>query len=369
MAAETSRHPRFARFFRWVAPAMDRGGLGEHRRPLLAGLTGDLIETGVGEGRNLPHYPPTVDRLVAVEPEPLLRQASRAAAEDAPFPVDVVDGCAERLDAADGSFDAAVATCVLCSVQDPTAALRELFRVLRPGGQLRFIGRPCRRSHRGGPAACTRRHGLAPSVRWLPHQPRRADHHDRRRVPSRARRTAALRRHVHPVPDPPPRSGGGGSTSHGTADMTLGSAVIDVEQLTKSFGPLRAVDGLTFRVDPGAVTGFLGPNGAGKTNTLRMLLGLTAPDAGTATIDGRPYRQLDQPARRVGAALDQSGFHPARNGQDHLRVLASQDCPASSSSKASVSCCDDVSGRDHFGTSVGGAVRDTPMVATVPTDR
>lgn len=139
MAAETSRHPRFARFFRWVAPAMDRGGLGEHRRPLLAGLTGDLIEIGVGEGRNLPHYPPTVDRLVTVEPEPLLRQASRAAAEDAPFPVDVVDGCAERLDAADGSFDAAVATCVLCSVQDPTAALRELFRVLRPGGQLRFI--------------------------------------------------------------------------------------------------------------------------------------------------------------------------------------------------------------------------------------
>lgn len=135
----TSRHPWFARFYRWVAPAMDRGGLADQRRPLLAGVRGDIIEIGVGEGRNLPHYPPEVDGLVAVEPERLLRQAARVAAEDAPFPVDVVDGLAERLVATDGSFDAAVATCVLCSVQDPTAALRELFRVLRPGGELRFI--------------------------------------------------------------------------------------------------------------------------------------------------------------------------------------------------------------------------------------
>lgn len=106
--------------------------------------------------------------------------------------------------------------------------------------------------------------------------------------------------------------------------MTRGSAVIDVADLSKSFGAVRAVEGLSFRVEPGAVTGFLGPNGAGKTTTLRMLLGLVTPDAGTATIGGQPYRDLAEPARRVGAALDQSGFHPARTGRDHLRVLAAQ---------------------------------------------
>lgn len=139
MTSQSSRHPRFARFYRRIAPAMDRGGLADQRRRLLAGLTGDVIEVGVGEGRNLPHYPVGVDWLLAVEPEPLLREAAQTAATAAPMPVDVVDGTAERLQAADGSFDAAVVTCVLCSVEDPSAALRELFRVLRPGGQVRFI--------------------------------------------------------------------------------------------------------------------------------------------------------------------------------------------------------------------------------------
>jgi ABC-2 type transport system ATP-binding protein len=83
-----------------------------------------------------------------------------------------------------------------------------------------------------------------------------------------------------------------------------------------------AVDRLDFEVDPGTVTGFLGPNGAGKTTTLRMLLGLVAPTSGAATIDGRPYRQLADPAQRVGAVLEQSGFHPGRSARDHLRVLA-----------------------------------------------
>jgi ABC-2 type transport system ATP-binding protein len=83
-----------------------------------------------------------------------------------------------------------------------------------------------------------------------------------------------------------------------------------------------AVDRLDFEVDPGTVTGFLGPNGAGKTTTLRMLLGLVAPTSGAATIDGRPYRELADPARRVGAVLEQSGFHPGRSARDHLRVLA-----------------------------------------------
>lgn len=139
MTSSTSSHPRFARFFRRVAPAMDRGGLGDQRPRLLDGLAGQVIEVGAGEGRNLPHYPTQVDRLLAVEPEPLLREAARALAAAARVPVEVVDGVAERLPADDASFDAAVVTCVLCSVHDPAVAVHELFRVLRPGGQLRFI--------------------------------------------------------------------------------------------------------------------------------------------------------------------------------------------------------------------------------------
>jgi len=99
-------------------------------------------------------------------------------------------------------------------------------------------------------------------------------------------------------------------------------AAISVQGLTKRFGDVLAVDHLTFDVDPGTVTGFLGPNGAGKTTTLRMLLGLVAPTSGTATIDGRPYRELADLVRRVGAVLEASGFHPGRSARDHLRVLA-----------------------------------------------
>jgi ABC-2 type transport system ATP-binding protein len=95
---------------------------------------------------------------------------------------------------------------------------------------------------------------------------------------------------------------------------------IVVSGLSKRFGPVLAVDDLSFTVDPGAVTGFLGPNGAGKTTTLRMLLGLVRPDAGTATIAGRRYADLPEPAATVGAVLEASGFHPARSGRDHLRV-------------------------------------------------
>jgi ABC-2 type transport system ATP-binding protein len=99
-------------------------------------------------------------------------------------------------------------------------------------------------------------------------------------------------------------------------------AAISVKGLTKRFGDVLAVDQLDFQVDPGTVVGFLGPNGAGKTTTLRMLLGLVTPTAGTATIAGRPYRELPDPARRVGAVLEASGFHPGRSARDHLRVLA-----------------------------------------------
>jgi ABC-2 type transport system ATP-binding protein len=98
------------------------------------------------------------------------------------------------------------------------------------------------------------------------------------------------------------------------------SGRIMVAGLTKSFGPVRAVDDLSFVVEPGTVTGFLGSNGAGKTTTLRMLLGLVTPDAGTATVGGRNYADLAAPSDTVGAALDATGFHPARSGRNHLRV-------------------------------------------------
>jgi ABC-2 type transport system ATP-binding protein len=99
-------------------------------------------------------------------------------------------------------------------------------------------------------------------------------------------------------------------------------AAITVEGLTKRFGEVLAVDRLDFQVGQGTVTGFLGPNGAGKTTTLRMLLGLVAPTSGTAAIAGRPYRELADPLRQVGAVLEAGGFHPGRSARDHLRVLA-----------------------------------------------
>jgi ABC-2 type transport system ATP-binding protein len=106
----------------------------------------------------------------------------------------------------------------------------------------------------------------------------------------------------------------------GRAGSLVVTAGIEVRGLTKSFGAVRAVDDLTFRVEPGAVTGFLGPNGAGKTTTLRMLFGLIRPDRGSATIAGTTYRDIAAPAVVVGAALDASGFHPARTGRAHLRI-------------------------------------------------
>ena len=98
--------------------------------------------------------------------------------------------------------------------------------------------------------------------------------------------------------------------------------MITVHNLTKRYGHVAAVNGLSFEVGPGRVTGFLGPNGAGKTTTLRILLGLASPDSGTATIDGVRYRDLRNPARRVGAAIDNDCFNPGRTAIQHLRVLA-----------------------------------------------
>jgi len=98
--------------------------------------------------------------------------------------------------------------------------------------------------------------------------------------------------------------------------------VIEVEGLRKRFGDVRAVDDLSFRAAPGAVTGFLGPNGAGKSTTLRSILGLVHPDSGSARVLGRRYRDLDRPTERVGAILEASEIHPGRSGRNHLRVLA-----------------------------------------------
>jgi ABC-2 type transport system ATP-binding protein len=101
-----------------------------------------------------------------------------------------------------------------------------------------------------------------------------------------------------------------------------GGRPVEIAGLTKSFGAVRAVDGLDMVVRPGAVTGFLGPNGAGKTTTFRMLLGLVAPDSGRALVGGRRYAELRRPTTVVGAALDAAGFHPGRTARDHLRTYA-----------------------------------------------
>ena len=113
-------------------------------------------------------------------------------------------------------------------------------------------------------------------------------------------------------PNPPPASG---------ASEPL-TSVVRVESLTKRFGSVLAVDDLSFELDQGTITGFLGPNGAGKTTTLRTLLGLAAPTSGRALLFGRPYAQLTQPSRRVGAVLEATDFHPGRSGRVHLRMLA-----------------------------------------------
>ncbi|WP_153040509.1 ABC transporter ATP-binding protein [Actinoplanes sp. TFC3] len=100
------------------------------------------------------------------------------------------------------------------------------------------------------------------------------------------------------------------------------SGEIVVSHLTKHYRQLRAVDDLSFTVQPGRVTGFLGPNGAGKTTTLRMMLGLVQPTSGTATFSGTRYNDLDEPIRQVGALLEASSAHRGRSGRNHLRIIA-----------------------------------------------
>jgi ubiquinone/menaquinone biosynthesis C-methylase UbiE len=138
-ARQQVSHPLFARFYARISTLADAGGVAQHREQLLAGLVGTVIEVGAGNGKNFAHYPPTVTKVLAVEPEPHLRALAEQSAREAPVPITVVDGTAEHLPADDGSFDAVVATLMLCSVPDVSIALAEMRRVLHSGGQLRFM--------------------------------------------------------------------------------------------------------------------------------------------------------------------------------------------------------------------------------------
>src|SRR3954469_3460121 len=117
-------------------------------------------------------------------------------------------------------------------------------------------------------------------------------------------------------------TGSGARLSFGSGRTRHAGAVIEIEGLTKAYRSRIAVDDLTVTVEPGRVTGFLGPNGSGKTTTMRCILGLTRPTAGTATVLGRPYRELAQPMRRVGALIAPRPRHAGRTAYAHLRVLA-----------------------------------------------
>lgn len=138
MSAEV-HHPLFARLWPRLAHQFDRQGGTEHRRKLVAGLEGRVVEVGAGDGRNFAHYPSTVTEVVAVEPEARLRSLAEEHARRAPVEVRVIDGVAERLPLDAEEFDAGVFSLVLCSVQDPAAALAEIRRVLRPGGRMRYF--------------------------------------------------------------------------------------------------------------------------------------------------------------------------------------------------------------------------------------
>src|SRR5512133_3274873 len=105
----------------------------------------------------------------------------------------------------------------------------------------------------------------------------------------------------------------------------LGVHVIEVRDLTKRYGSTLAVDTLSFEVRPGMVTGFLGPNGSGKSTTMRLILGLDAPDAGRVRVGGRRYHELRWPLREVGALLEAREFHPGRSARAHLAALAASN--------------------------------------------
>jgi len=136
--SDAVRHPIFARVYDRMSAKAEAAGQDAHRRELLAGLSGRVIEVGAGNGLNFKHYPATVASVLAVEPEAYLRQRASEEAARAAIPIEVVDGLADELPAEDARFDAAVASLMLCSVPDQQRALAEMRRVIRPGGELRF---------------------------------------------------------------------------------------------------------------------------------------------------------------------------------------------------------------------------------------
>jgi SAM-dependent methyltransferase len=136
-AAARVRHPLFARLFALLS-RHEPPEIQAHRRELLSGLSGRVLELGAGSGANFPFYVAGVTEVLAVEPEPYMREQAITAAARAPVPITVLDGVADRLPVEDEACDAAVSSLVLCSVPDQAAALAELRRVLRPGGELRF---------------------------------------------------------------------------------------------------------------------------------------------------------------------------------------------------------------------------------------
>ena len=131
-------HPLFARLYARQSVQAEGKGIADQRARMLAGVHGRVIEVGAGNGLNFALYPSAVSEVVAVEPEPYLRERAETAAGDAGVPVSVVAGVAEQLPVPDETFDVGVASLVLCSVSEPRLALRELHRVIRPGGELRF---------------------------------------------------------------------------------------------------------------------------------------------------------------------------------------------------------------------------------------
>ena len=138
MKAPDRPRPRFARMYMRSAANAEERGATDHRRRLLQGLSGTVLEIGAGHGLNFPLYPPEVAEVVAIEPEPTLRSQAETAAKSATVPIRVLAGVADELPLEDASADAAVASLVLCSVPDQQRALAEIRRVLRPQGELRF---------------------------------------------------------------------------------------------------------------------------------------------------------------------------------------------------------------------------------------